>query len=307
MTKLPDRLPDLVTLLVPAGRGMGSLAPLIGSLLHAARVGGCTKLPGLTVGVAGDDTVPSAQWRDAGGTMTIAAAASGHATALRNAAAAAVSTPWIAFLDDDVIVEDSYLRELESVCLASPDPVVQGVPFLCSNSHSLLARFEARNYEQGFARYYEQKTNTVRVIDARNLVMKTSVARAFPFNEGLIFAGEGQELARRLRLAGVRIGYREALRVQHRNRDTFAGLVFQKFMHGRGRAQRVRLEGGVWNHARRTAARHFLYPVKDALLGRAAISDAGYRLFTNSIFWCGVAHEAMQRQPKGTQNGSATP
>jgi len=296
MISFPDHLADLVTLLVPAGRGTRSLAPLLGSLCRSADVAGYSRLPTIVVGVGGAndaDVVPMAPWLATGGTATIVVAAAGHATAVRNAAVAAVSTPWIAFLDDDVVVEDDYLRRLETICRASPAPVVQGVPFLCSNAQNVLARLEARNYEQGFATYHDRTMNTVRVIDARNLVMATQTAKAFPFDESLLFAGEGQELGRRLEQAGVRMGYCESLRVRHRNRDTVASLAIQKFMHGRGRAQRVSREEGVWNHARRSVVRHFLSPVKDAVFGRLACTDMGYRLFTNTMFWCGVTYEAL--------------
>jgi hypothetical protein len=297
MISLPSHLSSLVTIVVPAGRGGDSLAPLIDSLRSAAAYGRYSPPPPLIVGVAGDANPaasPAARWSDAGGAVSIVAAAAGHATAVRNAAITAVTTPWIAFLDDDVVVEKSYLLRLEAICRTSADDVVQGVPYLCSNGNMLLARLEARNYEQGFATYYDRVSNTVRIVDARNLVMKTSTARHFPFDESLMFAGEGQELASRLRDAGVRLSYCDALRVQHRNRSTIAGLALQKFLHGRGRAQRVRRAEGIWNHARRSFGRHFFTPVGDALMGRVSMADAGYRLMTNAMFWCGIAYEAIQ-------------
>ena len=297
MISFPDPLADLVTLLVPAGRGTGALAPLLESLCRSANLAGCPRLPKIVVGVAGaNDTseAPLARWLATGGTITIVTTAERHATAVRNAAVAAISTPWIAFLDDDVVVEDDYFCQLEAICREFPTTVVQGIPFLCSNAHNLLARLEARNYQQGFAAYHNRTMNTVRIIDARNLLMTTQTAKAFPFDEGLLFAGEGQELGRRLERAGVRVCYRETLRVRHRNRDTVASLAIQKFRHGRGRAQRVSHEEGVWNHARRSVFRHFLTPVKDAMVGKLAFTDAGYRLFTNSLFWCGVTYEALR-------------
>ncbi|MFM8890097.1 MAG: glycosyltransferase family 2 protein [Planctomycetia bacterium] len=298
MISFPDQLADLVTLVVPAGRGTAALAPLLESLCRAATVAGYARPPRLVVGVfeSNDaDAIGFTAWRAAGGTVTLVTAAAGHATAVRNAAIAAVSSRWIAFLDDDVVAETDYLSQLEAVCRAGTAPVIQGVPFLCDNAHKVLARLEARNYEQGFATYHDRATNTVRVIDARNLVMTADTARAFPFDERLLFAGEGQELGRRLEQAGVRMAYCESLRVRHRNRDTVAGLAIQKFLHGRGRAQRVAREEGVWNHARRSVFRHFVSPVSDAVFGRLAFADMGYRLFTNTMFWGGVTYEALRR------------
>ena len=309
MMSFSSHLADLVTLLVPAGRGTGALAPLLGSLCRAANVSGYSRLPTIIIGVGGTtaaDEAPMALWRAAGGTVTIVAAPAGHATAVRNAAVAAVATPWIAFLDDDVIAEDDYFRQLETICRLSPAAVVQGVPFLCSNAYNVLARLEARNYEQGFAAYHDRTMNTVRVIDARNLVMTTQTAKAFPFDEGLLFAGEGQELGRRLEQAGVRMGYCDTLRVRHHNRDTVFSLAIQKFMHGRGRAQRVSRAEGVWNHARRSVVRHFLSPVKDAAVGRLAVTDMGYRLFTNTMFWCGITYEALRRPRQAARTASET-
>jgi hypothetical protein len=297
-TSSPSHLSSLMTIVVPAGRGLDSLTPLVESLRSAAAFGRYSPQPPLIVGVAGhadSAASPIARWSEAGAAVSMVAAAAGHATALRNAAITAVATPWIALLDDDVVVEETYLLRLEAICRTSADDVIQGVPYLCSNGDKLLARLEARNYEQGFATYYDRASNTVRIVDPRNLVMKTSAARKFPFDESLVFAGEGPELAGRLRDAGVRLSYCDALRVRHRNRSTLSGLALQKFLHGRGCAQRVRCADGIWNHARRSFGRHFLSPVGHALIGRASMGDAGYRLMTNAMFWCGMAYEAIQR------------
>ena len=133
MISSPGHLSSLVTIVIPAGRGGDSLIPLVESLRSAAAYGRYSPPPPLIVGVAGNAdpaASPAAGWSEAGGAVSIVASAAGHATAVRNAAITAVATPWIALLDDDVVVEETYLLRLEAICTTSADDVVQGVPYL---------------------------------------------------------------------------------------------------------------------------------------------------------------------------------
>jgi hypothetical protein len=112
----------------------------------------------------------------------------------------------------------------------------------------------------------------------------------------LLFAGEGQDLARRLAAASVPIGYDESLRVYHRNRERLADLVRQKYAHGRGRAQLLRKTGDLdlRRYAARYAVRHFAEPMASMLTRRLRPSDALYRVATNAVFWAGTLREVAR-------------
>lgn len=291
-----------VALVVPAGRGAGSLATLLRSLVRSAACAPLKCLPRLHVSVRRDcpwsdemDKV-SEPWRSAGGDLDWHVSERGNATAMRNRAVDAVRAPWVAFLDDDVEVDRRYFERLAALVQGPPQPVVQGVPYLCSNEHRLLARLESRNYQQGLASYRGPE-GRLATLDARNLLIATEVIRRFRFDETLLFAGEGQELAARLAAAGIEIGYDEELRVYHRNRESLAELVRQKYSHGRGRAQLLRKKGDVdlRRYAARYVVRHFAEPVASMFARRLRPSDAIYRVATNAVFWAGTLREATRR------------
>src|ERR1700741_3416457 len=147
-----------VALVVPAGPGPENLATLLRSLVRARAHHPQASVPAIHVAVrqdcrwTGEMDAVAAPWRAEGGEVHWHASPRGNATAMRNHAVQHVRAPWTAFLDDDVIVDPSYLARLAQLA-TRPQRVVQGVPHLCSNGHRLLARLEARNYEQGLASY----------------------------------------------------------------------------------------------------------------------------------------------------------
>ncbi len=287
---------SLVTLVVPAGRGLGSLHALVASLRASARACDVEVLPPLSVGVGFAQPEQqavelAATWREGGAALSLVRAAPTYATAVRNRVGLHVESEWIAFLDDDVVVHASYLAELFRLCGEAPSNAIQGNPYLCSNPDKLLARLEAANYADGFASYLHD-ADRVDLLDARNLLLRKDLLCRFPFNERLNFAGEGQELAERMRRHGVQPRYVPSLKVYHANRDSLWGLARQKFGHGRGRAQKLAGNGGIEaDYLRRYLQRHYVEPTQSALRGRLSWLDAGYRLASNSVFWLGVGYE----------------
>ena len=290
-----------IALVVPAGRGPENLTTLLRSLLRARAAHASEPAPRLHVAVRKDckwtdrmDAV-AAPWRAAGGEVAWHYSPRGNATAMRNHAVAHVESRWTAFLDDDVIVDESYLARLSELAAKPPQRIVQGVPYLCSNGHRLLARLEARNYEQGLASYRDPD-GSLRTLDARNLFIDTLLIRDFRFDEQLLWAGEGQELAKRFGKAGIPIAYDEDLRVYHRNRESVAELMRQKYSHGRGRAQLLAMDGPVdmRQYAKRYVVRHFFGPLGSMLRRRLSPSDALYRVATNAVFWAGTLRESSR-------------
>ncbi len=290
-----------VALVVPAGRGAGSLAALLRSLVRAVGSTPLASLPTVHVSVrrdcpwSGEMDKLTELWRSVGGALAWHVSERANATAMRNRAVDPVETPWVAFLDDDVEVDLRYYERLSALVEGPPQRVVQGVPYLCSNEHRLLARLESRNYQHGLASYRGPE-DRLATLDARNLFIDTELIRHFRFDETLLFAGEGQDLAVRLAAAGIPIGYDEELRVYHRNRESLAALVRQKYAHGRGRAQLLRKNGDVdlRRYAARYVVRHFAEPVASMFTRRLKPSDAIYRVATNAVFWAGTLREAAR-------------
>jgi GT2 family glycosyltransferase len=293
-----------VSLVVPAGRGPETLDPLIHSLARSRAAHPSRPIPPLLVAVRRDcgwsaemDKLAE-PWTSAGGAVDWLVSERGNATAMRNRAVAAVTTPWIAFLDDDVVVDPGYLPALFDLVAAPPGPIVQGIPYLCSNSDRVLARLEASNYASGLETYMRE-SGRLATLDGRNLVVQTELMQRFPFDEALLYAGEGQDLAARLEAAGIPMCYTEALRVYHRNRETPLALVRQKYYHGRGRAQllRKRDQLDLPGYLRRYAVRHFAEPIRSMAARELPASEGLYRIATNVVFWTGVFRELVAPPP----------
>ena len=290
-----------IALVVPAGRGPENLTTLLRSLVRSRERHADAPAPRLHVAVRADckwnaerERV-AAPWVAVGGEVAWHASPRTNATAMRNFAVAHVDAPWTAFLDDDVLVAENYLARLTALAEKPPRRVVQGVPHLCSNGHRLLARLEARNYEQGLASYRDPD-GSLRTLDARNLFIDTLLIRDFRFDERLLFAGEGQELAKRLGKAGIQIAYDEELHVYHHNRESVTELIRQKYSHGRGRAQLLAQDGGfdIRSYASRYLVRHFWGPLASMVKRRLSPSDALYRVATNAVFWAGTLRESAR-------------
>jgi GT2 family glycosyltransferase len=233
-----------------------------------------------------------------GGSIEWLVSERGNATAMRNRGVRAVATPWTAFLDDDVVVDPGYLSALLELVAAPPGPIVQGIPYLCSNTDRVLARLEAKNYAEGLETYMRESGRLV-TLDGRNLVAQTELMRRFPFDESLLYAGEGQDLAARLEAAGIPMCYSETLRVYHRNRETPLALLRQKYYHGRGRAQLLRKRDQIDlpSYLRRYAVRHFAEPIRSVAARELPASECIYRIATNAVFWTGVLRELVTSPP----------
>ena len=293
-----------VSLVVPAGRGPETLDALIHSLARSRAADGAGPVPPLLVAVrsgcswSGEMDKLAEPWTSVGGVMEWVASERGNATAMRNRAVAAVTTPWTAFLDDDVVVDPGYLTALLELVAAPPGPIVQGIPYLCSNSDRVLARLEASNYASGLESYMRE-SGRLATLDGRNLVAQTELIRRFPFDETLLYAGEGQDLAARLEAAGIPMCYSEAVRVYHRNRETPLALLRQKYYHGRGRAQllRKRDQRDLPSYLRRYAVRPFAEPIRSVAARELTASEGIYRIATNAVFWTGVFRELVASPP----------
>jgi GT2 family glycosyltransferase len=293
-----------VSLVVPAGRGPQTLDSLIHSLARSRAADPSRPAPPLLVAVrrncgwSAEMDKLAEPWTSVGGSIEWLVSERGNATAMRNRGVRAVATPWTAFLDDDVVVDPGYLSALLELVAAPPGPIVQGIPYLCSNTDRVLARLEAKNYAEGLETYMRESGRLV-TLDGRNLVAQTELMRRFPFDESLLYAGEGQDLAARLEAAGIPMCYSETLRVYHRNRETPLALLRQKYYHGRGRAQLLRKRDQIDlpSYLRRYAVRHFAEPIRSVAARELPASECIYRIATNAVFWTGVLRELVTSPP----------
>jgi hypothetical protein len=207
---------------------------------------------------------------------------------MRNAALDIVVSGHVLFLDDDVIPDPSLLKNAVDLIVKDPMTVYQGPPYHTANTESALARLEGKLYERGFASYVTENGN-LSLLDARIMLAPRSVFDDCPFNDKLIWGGEGRDLAERLLAKGHELKIAQTLRVKHINRSTLKELIDQKRAHGYGRGAQLRSDGfgkGGWTaYARRYYRRHFHEPLQNLFLGELPIQETMYTIMSNMLFW----------------------
>jgi glycosyltransferase involved in cell wall biosynthesis len=226
----------------------------------------------------------------------------GHCSALRNLAIENVNTDWCWFLDDDIRLDSGFSTVLSSITNSFSDTfeVIQGCPYNCSNEHSWLARCERELYEIRVKRNLSEEGTIIRILDPRNLIIKTATIRSFKFNEQLHFGGDGLDLAERLREQGILTRYSAQLVVFHHHRDTWATLIKQKLRHGIGRvaldSQLSFLETGIIRYIHYVFHRHFMGPFRFFSSEKMSLQLKAYTLITTWIFCVGLMWGLLTRK-----------
>lgn len=151
----------------------------------------------------------------------------------RNFATLHAKHEWLLFFDDDIELDLLYFVNLKNVLNEDGYEVIQGNPILCSNKQRLLARLEEIAYEERIKNYLNN--NTIKLVDARNVVIKRNIFMKYLFDENFNCGGEGTEFAIRLAINDVKILYRPELIVYHRNREHMLDIFKQKIRHAKGR------------------------------------------------------------------------
>ncbi|MFB6641472.1 mycofactocin biosynthesis glycosyltransferase MftF [Streptomyces chartreusis] len=186
---------------------------------------------------------------DDGSTMPVPEASARHPAsrgpaAARNTGAREVSTPFIAFLDSDVVPEPGWLAPLlahfEDPEVAAVAPRVRSRP-----GRSALARYEAVRSPLDLGREPAEVRPGTRVghLPTAALLVRTAALRELNgFDETLRF-GEDVDLVWRLLAVGHRVRYDPAAEVLHRPRPNWPGLLRQRYGYGSSAAPLARRHG----------------------------------------------------------------
>jgi GT2 family glycosyltransferase len=150
----------------------------------------------------------------------------------------------LAFLDDDVVVDHSWLKALETFFQNSENQAGQGRIGLCSTEcddpevQKLLQRY--RTIPQ---LNYDQNVETVHSLNGANVFMRRNVFnRVGGFDErlgpGASGTSEDVDLARRLIRAGASIGYaRQCVVYHHVDRNRLTEEYFEELHRRQGRSR----------------------------------------------------------------------
>jgi GT2 family glycosyltransferase len=160
----------------------------------------------------------------------------------RNAGAAIATGRYLAFIDDDCMVDPGWLRALEDrladdrdLCLGGA--TVNGLPDnLFSSASQLLIDYLYQYYDEPRGRFF----------CSNNLcVPAEKFWKVGGFDTGFLFpAGEDRDFCSRWQEAGGKMAYAPAARVGHAHALTLLGFYRQHFRYGRG---------AYYFHSRRSA------------------------------------------------------
>ncbi len=155
----------------------------------------------------------------------------------RNAGLAEVTTEFVAFLDDDVQIDE---HELTSLLAWFDDPLVALVAprIRAADSRSPLARFEAERSPLDLGDQPARVAPTTRVsyVPAAVIVCRTEVVRSVGGFDTSLRWGEDVDLVWRLHAAGWRCRYEPSVVAEHRTRRSLRAWIAQRFHYGRSAA-----------------------------------------------------------------------
>lgn len=164
----------------------------------------------------------------------------------RNAGLAEVDTPFVAFVDADVEIDDD---ELTSLLAWFDDPRVALVAprITAAGGAGTLARFETTRSPLDLGTQPARVAATTRVsyVPAAVLVCRVAALRAIGGFDGDLRWGEDVDLVWRLREAGWRCRYEPGLIARHRTRRTLRAWVTQRVRYGSSAAPLARRHPGA--------------------------------------------------------------
>ena len=154
----------------------------------------------------------------------------------RNVAINYSISDYIAFLDDDLVVDEKW-AERAALHVIKGDNIVQGNPIGCANPEHILSLMESYAYGDMLNRYLEIEGDNIfsKLVDGRNLLVSRDIATKFLFDSSFNLGGSGFDLSQRLNSQGYKILYDPKMKIYHFNRENIFSLVSQKIMHGRGK------------------------------------------------------------------------
>lgn len=227
--------------------------------------------------------------------------------AARNTATQHAKGEFLAFTDDDCLVERDWLAELARVLVADPECLVGGqtvnaAPQLCSAASQLIVDVVYRHYNADPAH--------ARFVASNNLALSAKGFREIGGFDPSFRTSEDRDLCDRWRHRGRRIVYAAAARVRHARPMGLGAFWRQHFAYGRGaeRFSRSRAERGsgsrlaesrfhldvrnwLWYPLTRVSRRHVV-PMA-ALLGVWQVANLA-----------GFVWEKVHRSPNGSRDGA---
>ncbi len=234
-----------VTIVIPVHDRAASLQRLLQSLAPL-------RARGITVVVVDDGSADGSGdvARAVGATLLRNEDALGPAAA-RNAGAALVTTPLVAYLDSDVVPGDGWLdsclAHLDATGASRVDLVAPRIVGLADPGRSAIERYEhvRSPLDLGAEPSLIAPLTKVAYVPAAALVMRTGVFRSVAGFEAALHVGEDVDLLWRLHAAGAVMRYEPAAEVAHDHRTGLGALLKRRMQYGTSAGQLDRRHPGL--------------------------------------------------------------
>lgn len=238
----------------------------------------------------------------------------GPATA-RNAGVNAATGSYIAFTDDDCVVDRGWLRALEGGLEIHPDAIVGGAT-VTSGPVGTVYDLASQNVIDFLYEYYEQAPTSLRFFATNNVACRRELLLSLGgFDESFPrAAAEDRDLCERWHEAGRPFHFEEGARVTHRLDSSLTRYVRQHLRYGQGASYlRNARERRGHSAPRREPLRFYVrlvtFPLRKGvsvstlwLAALAALSQAAYvtGYVTERLF----ASARPRRSPEGSTAGT---
>lgn len=168
----------------------------------------------------------------------------------RNNGSKKANGDFIAFIDDDALVDKNLLKNAEAFFEKYKDIAIVGgtqlTPkddrgFSVISGYALSCKFGAWKMSNRYSGDKEILDADETMLTSANMFVKRKVMKKIKFNP-MLFPGEDPDFIARAKKLGFNVAYSPNLVVYHRRRSTFSSLIKQIYKYGKTRPKKEKLK-----------------------------------------------------------------
>lgn len=157
---------------------------------------------------------------------------------------------WIVFLDDDALIDKSFLKNAEEFIKSNPDVSIFGGPQLNPEKEGLFEKISGIALTSNFGAFkvnkrYKKGEESFNVdetyLTSANLCVKKEVFNKIGNFNTSLYPGEDPEFISRAKKSGLKIAYSPKIVIFHKRRDNLKSFCKQIFNYGVVRPKRNKI------------------------------------------------------------------